>query len=346
MAPPDTSTLDAFEYLACGGNDVLSEVGTQLLVADLARSLCVCKAWRVLLDGSPHIWRALCKQLWADKACVPALLRTMSEGDFPSSEANARAEQQERESLMALKIQQLKSVMRSLRMQVSVGELVEKRDFADAIIEARRNAADGVTVLLRRPWMLVKANESLPKAALRLSLQDAGRLRITEEELVECVFSVRLRNDGPLAHGMHLDPWWRGKGYGEARFTHDGRVRFTWPTDLDDPDAGAMNPFAALGMGDVSLGWELQMSGSLVQLIFHEMHGGPQEVVCRHVRRQASTLDPCWLIDASARLAPSTLANPEFGGSRLALAASHMGLDPLLRRHLLDKLAHASVHRA
>ena len=57
--------------------------------------------------------------------------------------------------------------------------------------------------------MLVRPEENLPKAALRLSLSDCQRLHITEEELMKLVFSVRLRNDGPLTHAILFDPWWQ-----------------------------------------------------------------------------------------------------------------------------------------
>jgi hypothetical protein len=43
---------------------------------------------------------------------------------------------------------------------------------------------------------------------------------------------------------MCFDPWWQGQGYGEARFSNDGLVRFTWPADLNDPGAEPMDPFA------------------------------------------------------------------------------------------------------
>lgn len=287
---------DAFPELAFGGNDVLSEVGAQLPMADMARSLCTCKAWQSVLDGSPHLWRALCAQAWADKMYVPESLRTMSEGDFLTDEVMTRNLQQDRQALMALKISELKNLMRSLRMQAYVGELIEKGDFADAIMDARRKAAETYTatqLLLRQPHRLVKQSENLPKAALRLSLADANRLRITEDELLSLVFSVRLRNDGPLANAMQFDPWWQGKGSGKARFSNDGRLLFTWPVDHHDPgrfawppdpadpDSHPMDPFAAMGMSDATLGWELQMNGSLVQILF-DGQSGPQEVVCRH----------------------------------------------------------------
>jgi hypothetical protein len=70
--------MDAFPAIT-GGNDVLPTVAAQLTVAELARSLRVCKAWLSILDGTPHLWRALSAKTWADKAYVPESLRAMAE---------------------------------------------------------------------------------------------------------------------------------------------------------------------------------------------------------------------------------------------------------------------------
>ena len=100
------------------------------------------------------------------------------------------------------------------------------------------------------------------------------------------VFCLRVRDDGPLAPALRFDPWWQGKGCGEARFSDDGRVRFTWPADPESPShAAPMDPFAAFGMGLDSLGWEMHNGGRVVQLVFDAVdgsRGGPQEIVCRH----------------------------------------------------------------
>ena len=44
---PQAQEFDAFPDLAFGGNDVLSEVASQLALGDLARLLRVSKAWQV-----------------------------------------------------------------------------------------------------------------------------------------------------------------------------------------------------------------------------------------------------------------------------------------------------------
>ena len=93
--------LDAFPFLAFGSNDVLCEVASQLSLADLARAACVNKAWQSIVDGTPHLWRALCQWTWSDKAYVPLALRTMVDFDFNSDEVASQAEEKERQALMA-----------------------------------------------------------------------------------------------------------------------------------------------------------------------------------------------------------------------------------------------------
>ena len=105
-------------------------------MAELCCSLRVSKAWKVLLDGNAHLWRLQCSALWAGKAYVPASLRELANGEFPSPAVAANAEAAEREALLKLKIRELKGIMRSLRMTVMVGDLIEKDEFAAAILDA------------------------------------------------------------------------------------------------------------------------------------------------------------------------------------------------------------------
>ena len=43
-----------------------------------------------------------------------------------------------------------------------------------------------------------------------------------------------------LAQVANLDPWWMGKGQGQAKFHEDGTVSFDWP--IDSETYQAMNP--------------------------------------------------------------------------------------------------------
>ena len=114
------------------------------------------------------------------------------------------------------------------------------------------------------------------------SLTECVLLAIKETFL--CSLFPKTKAIGPLSRPTKSPlslSWWQGKGHGEARFTADGRVRFTWPTDPEDPNGEAMDPFAAFGMSIESLGWQLLMEGRVVQMVM-DGYGGPQELVCRH----------------------------------------------------------------
>eukprot|EP00808_Paulinella_micropora_P015991 g71464.t1 len=122
-------------------------------------------------------------------------------------------------------------------------------------------------------------NESLAKSALRSSLADARRTRITEQDLVDFDWNIRVRGDGPLSQFISMDPWWRGKGVGRVKFLKDEtsgetKVRMSWPEGY--------NPFVYFDDGEGNqLSWELLEGGRVVGL---RMFGqrGPREMVVRH----------------------------------------------------------------
>ena len=257
------------------------------------------RTWRTVLDATECLWAGVCEREWADKVYVPAALRHMAKGEA----GVASAEQAERNRLMTSRVRELKLMM--LCMNVHDQGLVEKGDITDAILSARHRAAeegDATQAILHRPALLVRrsSGESYPKAALRLSLADSGRTEITEEELQGLTFSVRLRNDGPLKQAMGFDPWWSGKGFGEATFHPDGALTFRWPVDPEDEEGVAtLDPFAAMGMPmhDGSIGYQLEGGGCVVSILFHGQHG-PQEVVCRHPKTWGWVLysqGTCWI---------------------------------------------------
>jgi hypothetical protein len=93
------------------GSDVFLVVAAHLALSELAQVLCVRKAWRTLLDGTPHLWRGLCKHVWASKAHVPAALSVLAEGEFAEM-----AEDEERRTLMHLRARELKDLVMSLRL--------------------------------------------------------------------------------------------------------------------------------------------------------------------------------------------------------------------------------------
>ena len=216
-------------------NDNFLTVASLLGRDDLATALRVSEAWNAVLEGSEHLWASMCQRVWASKSYVPPSLRAMAGGQTAMEEAGV----EERLQLTALKISQLKDKMRSLSCRVRVADLLEKKDFVDVIVDAQRQATANGTVaekLLGQPGLLVRDGESPPKAALRLSIEDAAtRTAITAAELMAFSWSVRLRRDGPLAQAADMDPWWQGKGCGSGKFRNDGRVSLTWPTD---PETG------------------------------------------------------------------------------------------------------------
>jgi hypothetical protein len=312
------------------GNDIFLMIAAALSRSDLASALRVSKSWQAVLDGTARLWWAACKSEWASKVYVPAALRALAEGD----------DEQERRDLMASRVRELKNMLHSLRLQDD-GGLIEKGDYADAILRARRLSAEQGTPtqqLLRRPSLLVRRGESGPKAALRLSLADAARTAITAEELTSFTFNVRLRHDGPLQQALAYDPWWQGKGNGEARYGQDGSVRFSWPEDPDN--AGErLDPFLALGMStsSVSFSWALEMEGRMVRLLFNGQPG-PQEVVCRHPATWGWVLysqGTCW---TSWEMPPCT-GGPGGQDPSHPLGASRGECsDPLLREEALRNL--------
>ena len=319
---------DFEDLLLVLGDDSFQLVVAVLPLASIATALRVSKGWRSALDGDASLWRALCAHEWSDKVYVPASLRAMAEGTLAS-------EEQERRALVNAKVSELKNLVRSLRIDDASG-LLEKSDYADVILRARRAATEGGTrtqKMLKQPALLVRAGELPSKAALRLSFADARRAALTAEEIVQMTFQVRMRHDGPLADARQFDPWWLGKGCGEARFSLDGRVRFTWPLDPDSADGERLDPFAALGLSfPQGLGWELEAEGRLVRLLFHEPgsdvpQAGPQELVCRHPLQWGWVLyseGTCW----------TSFAMPACLGTGESMHCS----DPLLREEALCRL--------
>lgn len=169
-ALPTVEQPDALPEL---GNDLFLAVAGHLGLADLPRALRVSRSWQTVLDSADFLWACMCQKLWETKAYVPKSLRVLAEG----SAAVLEAEKEERRLLMRLKVRELVEKMRSLHVPARPAELIEKGDFADAIISAKFEAAQKAaaangdepcaSMLLLRPSLLVRPGEALPKAALR-----------------------------------------------------------------------------------------------------------------------------------------------------------------------------------
>ena len=195
----------------------------------------------------------------------------------PQSKADAVA------ALSRLRVKALKQIIRSERIRVQPGTLVEKKDFVEAIAAARDRAidtsTDPVAQLLQRPRLLIVGDnnndgnghtgdvhhELYPKAALRFAKQDETRTRIAASELTSFTFHIRVRGDGPMGEVTHMDPWYSNRGHGVARFADDFTVTFTWPT----VDGVEMNPFAQMGMSNpLTLRWAMENGGAVIRILF------------------------------------------------------------------------------
>lgn len=262
------------------GEDSFIAFAELLSLRDLSMCLRACKEWKAVLDSSEHLWGLLCEKTWRDKVYVPASLRVLAGGETAVAAATKKA----RSDLCALRVGELKDRIRALRVRIEPGRcFLEKQDFVDAIessLSRRAELASFTEKLLTSPVLLRRSHEALPKTALRLSLLDAKRTRLTADELCRFVFNVRLRGDGPLADATPYDPWWMGCGRGEARFSDSGSLSFTWPTS---ESGEVLDPFLVLGMPNIpdSVGWRLEHDGAYVQLVMMG-HDGPREVVSRH----------------------------------------------------------------
>ena len=334
-----SSVPDAFPVL---GNDLFLSIACALELRDTATALRVCKAWREVLDGNELVWRLQCMKAWKGKAYVPHALRVMAKG----AAAVTQSELDAHKELMSQAVRELKRM--ALKVNTPMGHLIEKADFAESILSARRQQAEEgseTLKILERPMLLVRQGETLPKAALRLSLHDATRTTITQDELCSFTFNVRLRKDGPLAQAVHLDPWWMGVGCGEAKYHTDGRLTLSWPPDPDSEDGKPMDPFAAMGMtpSNVSLGWELRplpTNGCIVQIFFNG-RPGPQEVVCRHPHTWGWVLHSqgtCWTSWTMPRCVSLHADTGSDEGRRAADLTHVVCDDPLLRDENLHLL--------
>lgn len=342
------------------GADSFSTIVAALLTRqELARALRVCREWLQVIDQAEHVWGALCHQAWVGKVYVPASLRELAKGAAFVAEASA----QRRAGLSAMRVGELKQKMTEMRVRVAPGQCVEKKDFVDAIEDNRKKRAELGTAaekLVRAPFLLVRRHatrregaaaaaatiaaaeqdqegaapnvlldECLPKAALRLSLADASRTRITADELVSFVFHVRVRADGPLAQAVPFDPYWAGGTFtpdsppcGQARFTNDGLsncyVNFTWPKDLLTKQP--KDPFAAMGMPQTqtpgALEWRIELQGSTVQIAIMGQDG-PQEVVSRHPENWGFVLFSQATLWASWPLPPKEKPDPVLADENL-----------------------------
>ena len=265
-------------------DDVLVHSANFLPLSSLSTCLCTCKHWHYLLNKSAHLWEYLCNIKWKNwKYVVPSLLE-LSKGEKYLENKSVR----EREKLRSMKIKSLKQLILNEKIKIHPGQLVEKIDFVNAIMNARKfhsdSSATDVMKLLHCPLLLRGGvvigvlKECYAKCALRLSLQDRKRTVISKIELCSRKFEMRTRNDGPLSNMNQFDPWYSNdcSERGTAKFSMNGTVEFCWPEGY--------NPFALMGMPrQMSFRWKFEYGNRIVRLIMPPSDvDGPQEIVSRH----------------------------------------------------------------
>jgi hypothetical protein len=109
-----------------------------LPLASLAACLRVSRSWRLLLDKQEDLWTRQCHHAWREKVYVVPALKTMALGKH----ATEREEADTIRALSALRVEELKEIMRNERIVVNnPGDLVETKDFVNAIVSAREDAA-------------------------------------------------------------------------------------------------------------------------------------------------------------------------------------------------------------
>jgi len=218
---------------------------------DLKRILFVCKAWYHYAD-TEQFWRFVCLHVWSDKHFIPSNIQAwVVEGNT----------HHKRLDLERLTVKELRRRCTEAKLP-DVAQCIEKQELISLWEQNEIKQYNAYN------------NEPLAKRALRLSIKDATRREITEEELCDLTFNIRLRGDGPLRQLLDRDPWWSDKGgNGEVKFSSDHKLTFKWPED--------MNPFEDM-MGHATLRWRLpSKQSSYVQLLF-DGNRGPREYIARH----------------------------------------------------------------
>lgn len=204
----------------------------------------------VIIRGSEPTWRASARYLFHDKLFVPrVVLRFIHEGNTIYH----------RKDLFEMPIRQLKHLARFYA--VNITKCFEKSEIVNAIHcrETRRRHSD----------------ECMARFAVRVAYVDKSRNTITDEELCEVTWCIRIRQGGRLSHMIQNDPWWTGKPKLEKGTTTT--VRFH-PNGTMEFDTHGPSPFFGLIMHhDEVLTYFTKEGGRVVQLSL-----GVGEVAFRH----------------------------------------------------------------
>jgi hypothetical protein len=155
--------------------------------------------------GSEAIWRAAAQRLFREKHNVSELaLRLLTPGNGRGADRNRRAD------LEAMSVGALKRMAELYR--VNVRALLEKDEI--------------VKVLDRLETRHAQPGECLSRLAVRLAWLDRKRNFIGAAELSSFEWRIRVRADGPLAHLVPADPFYRHEPASRVTFRPDGVVEF------------------------------------------------------------------------------------------------------------------------
>jgi hypothetical protein len=217
----------------------------------LCTTMLVNKLWCLTIAQDNLTWKIQCDRLWASKVYVPQTFRILSKG--PKGFSDWKADERAR-----LNSKGVKGMTQALlKMEVNRNQIAgcfEKKEFVDLLFNTTmdRDSKPGLPSITSKsqtapfhPTVLsadVEEFGCLARLALLYSIMDSRRHAITEAEMCAQPWHIRVREDGPFAQVIGLDPWWQGKGNGTVQFhgvdqqpKEEGDERkMVWDWPLDD----------------------------------------------------------------------------------------------------------------
>ena len=107
----------------------------------------------------------------------------------------------------------------------------EKSEFAELLVASEQTR----TMFLADSHPLPPSPCVPAKAALRLSVLDSTRSWLTTDEITAFLFHVRVRQDGPFAQLVPVDPWHSNKGVTKCRLGgEDDNWKASWEFATDE----------------------------------------------------------------------------------------------------------------
>mmetsp|Transcript_8069 Transcript_8069/g.8589 ORF Transcript_8069/g.8589 Transcript_8069/m.8589 type:complete len:309 (-) Transcript_8069:453-1379(-) len=132
---------------------------------------------------SEPVWREAASDLFKDKVYIHPLVRRLIHNGNKENNRN---------DLISLSVKQLKNLAYFYGLNITT--CFEKRDL--------------ISVINKRELKSKLPVECLAHFAVRIAWIDRKRNCITEEDLSEVEWNIRVRGDGPLQTLISTDPWW------------------------------------------------------------------------------------------------------------------------------------------